>query len=212
MSGVVIDTRTGPVVNADGPGNQPLRQGRTAELVTVDGHSRYYEPVSRRSTFNARAVVTAPVIYTTSAGTGGPMLWNPPGSGVNAAIIGVSAAMTTSSTVATALGLTGGTNQLVAPTSTTAIDSASNNYIGGAASLCTTYRVGTPSAAGTFLIPLFVMGTGAITVDAAANKFLDYGGLLVIPPGCWASIAAAATASTAVLQIGLFWEEVPISV
>jgi hypothetical protein len=38
-------------------------------------HGRFYEQASRGNIYTAHAIVTA-VIYTTAAGTGGPLLWN----------------------------------------------------------------------------------------------------------------------------------------
>ena len=113
----------------------------------------------------AQAIVTAPVIYTTAAGTGGPLLWNPPTSEVNAVILGVSFGITVVTTVAAALGLTGNSGQTVAPSSTTAIDGRANLKIGGAAGACTPYRVGTVAVAGAFLLPFAHLHTGALTVD-----------------------------------------------
>ena len=83
-------------------------------------------------------------------------------------------------------------------------------YLGGPASNCTTYRVATPSTAGGFLLPLGQVHTGALSVDTSPFIWIDIGGALVIPPGSWASIAASATLTTAVMQLGMIWEEVPV--
>lgn len=193
------------------PGTNPtLRQGTDSELIVQELHGRYYEQAVRRNLFMAQAIVTAPVIYTTAAGTGGPLLWNPPASGVNAVILSVGFAITTSPTVAAALGLTGNTGQVVAPTSTTAIDSRANLYLGAAASNCTPYRVGTPLSAGNFFLPFAHLHTGALTVDNLGVGWIDLGGAIVVPPGGWCSIAASATATTTVAQLSMIYEEVPV--
>lgn len=186
------------------------RSGRLGDQVVSELNGKYYEQVSRGRTFHARAIVTAPVIYTTAAGTGGPLIWNPSNSGVNVAILAVTCGITVVTTVAAALGLTGNTGQTSAPTSTTAIDSSGNCLVGGAASASTAYRVGTPANAGAFLIPLLALHTGALTVDTGMMGFIDVAGLLVIPPGAWGSIAASATATTTVAQLGLVYSEIPI--
>ena len=160
--------------------------------------------------FMAQAIVTAPVIYTTAAGTGGPLLWNPPTCEVNAVILGVSFGITVVTTVAAALGLTGNSGQTVAPCSTTAIDGRANLKIGGAAGACTPYRVGTVAVAGAFLLPFGHVHTGALTVDTTGVAFVDIGGALIVPPGAWCSIAASATASTTVGTFGMVYEEVPV--
>lgn len=175
--------------------------------------SSFYDLARQGQVFSARAVVTAPVIFTTAAGTGGPLLWN--GSKlsdrrVNAIILGVTCAITTVTTVAAGLGITGGSGQTSAPSSTTAIDTTANLLIGGSPSRCTTYRVGTPSAAGTFFLPLLSLHTGALTVDNTGYGLFEIGGLIVVPPDSWCSISSSATASTTVAQLGLIWAEVPI--
>mgnify|MGYP004704262161 CR=1 FL=1 len=175
------------------------------------GSSSYYDLCKNQQVFAARAIVTAPVIFSTAAGTGGPLLWNNSGSSdeeVDAVILGITCALTTVTTVAAALGLTGGAGQTSAPGSTTAIDTVANLNIGGPSPRCNTYRVGTPSAAGGFFLPLLGLSTGALTVDNELLGFIDIGGLVIVPNGSWASIAASATALTTVAQIGLIWAEI----
>jgi hypothetical protein len=208
---VLLDTRTGPIVQVDGAGDQPLRQGRLGALIVSDGHGRYFEQASRRAMFNARAIVTAPVIFSTAAGTGGPFLWNGT-STVNAVLLGIGIANTTAATTTNfALGLTGNTGQTSAPTGTTAIDSSGNCYIGGAVPQCNVYRVATPTNAGGFFLPFgHCHLPAALSVDTAMMDWIDLAGMIVVPPGAWVSIAASATATAAVLNMTLLWEEVPI--
>lgn len=199
----------GPQLAADGAviGS---RAGRLGDQIVSELNGRYYEQTSRSRTFGAFAIVTAPVIFSTAAGTGGPLVWNPPTSGVNLAVLAITCGITVVTTVAAALGLTGNTGQTSAPTSTTAIDQRTNCLIGGQASISTPYRVGTPTNAGGFFMPLLQLGTGALTVEDVNMGFIDIGGLIVAPPGSWVSIAASATATTTVAQLGMFYAEVPV--
>jgi hypothetical protein len=57
-------------------------------------------------------------------------------------------------------------------------------------------------------MPFADLHTGALTVDTSNVRFVDLGGVIIVPPGAWASVAASATATTTVAQIGLIWEEV----
>jgi len=177
-------------------------------------NSSYYDLCSRKLVFNAYAAVTAPVIYTTAAGTGGPLLWNGSVQGgphqVNAVILGVTCALSVVSTVAAALGITGNSGQSTAPATTTPITSVGNNWVGGPPSLCTTYSVGTPTNAGNFFLPLIQLGTGPLTVADNTLGFIDLAGMVIVPPNSWISIAASATATTTVAALGLIWAEVPI--
>ena len=73
-----------------------------ANLSYGTGSSSYYDLARRQQVFIATANVTAPVIYTTAAGTGGPLLWNnsvPAGiKRVMALLLAVGVSMTTVST------------------------------------------------------------------------------------------------------------------
>jgi hypothetical protein len=201
--------KVGPQSGSDGT-DTPMRLGRSGEQIVTELHGRYYEQAVRGKLFMAQAIVTAPVIYTTAAGTGGPLLWNPPTSGVNAVLLAVSMGITVVTTVAAALGITGNTGQTAAPSTTTAIDGRSNLFLGAGASACTPYRIGTVTNAGGFLLPFASLHTGALTTETGVVGFVDIGGMIVVPPGSWASIAASATASTTVGTFGMIWEEVPV--
>lgn len=175
----------------------------------------YYDWARKGKVYCAYASVTAPVIYSTAAGTGGPLLWNgsAAGSQVNAAILAVGVGVTTASGAASALGLTGNSGQTSAPSSTTTIDGIANLFIGGGIGTtpaCTAYRVGTVTNAGNFFMPTHTLDTGAITTLVSSMSWVDIGGLVVVPPNSWTSVAAAATATSAVCKIGLIWVEIPI--
>ena len=185
------------------------RGGRAGEQMVSELQGRYYEQAYRGNLYVAHAIVTAPVIYTTAAGTGGPLIWNG-GTKTNVVVLAVGIGITVVTTVAAALGLTGNTGQSSAPSSTTAIDSRSNLFIGGAASNATPYRVGTVTNAGGFFLPLASLHTGALTVDNLGMGWIDVGGAVICPPGGWVSIAASATASTTVAQMAILYAEVPV--
>lgn len=187
-----------------------LRLGASGELVD-QLNGRYYEQVVRGNVFLARAVVTAPVIFSTAAGTGGPLIWNGT-TNRNVVLLALGFGLTVVSTVAAALGITGGTGQNVAPTATTAIDSTTNCLLGGAGSNATAYRVGTPAAAGSFFLPIGDLSTGALTTTEGAWNWQWLDGLIVCPPNAWISVAASATATTTVAQIAAIWAEVPTQI
>lgn len=156
------------------------------------------------------AAVTAPVIFSTAAGTGGPLLWNGSTTApVTAYLLGFGYACTTASTVAGALGITGNTTQPNAPTSTSAITNVKNLSIGGRAPSCTPYILGTVANAGNFFMPMVQVGTGALTVDNNQLTFVELGGAISIAQGSWASVAASATLTTGVFAMALIWQEVP---
>ena len=188
---------------------QPLRQGRLGDVIVSELMGRYYEISRSGRLFLAQAIVTAPVVYTVAASTGGPLLWNGT-STVNAVILAVGFGHTVTATVAATLGLTGNTGQVSAPTTTTAIDGSGSLFLGQAGPACSVFRVGTVVNAGKYLMPFADIELGAQTVETSAVKWIDIGGAFIIPPGAWGSVAASATATTAVLTIGLIWAEVPV--
>lgn len=180
-----------------------------ANLSYGNSGSSYYDLARQGRLFSAFASVTAPVIYSTAAGTGGPLLWNSTNDR-NAVLIGVTCAITTVTTVAAALGITGNKGQTSAPTSTAAVTTSGNCFVGGPAPKCNVYATGTVTTAGNFFLPLAQLSTGALTIDNFEDGFIPLDGLIVVPPNAWAAVSASATASTTVAKIGLIWAEVPI--
>lgn len=203
---MLSEIRTGVITSTDGAVNPGRADKQGCQVVTL-GHGEYTEASIRGNLFHAYALVTAPVVYTTAAGTGGPLIWN--GSTnklIN--ILSVQMGVAVVSTVAGALGLTGNTGQLSAPGSTTAIDAVANLYLGGAAPAATAYRVGTPTNAGNFFIPLFSVDTGALTAEFEVIGHVDVSGIVTVPPGGWVALAGSATLSTLQAKLGIIWEEI----
>lgn len=164
--------------------------------------------------YTARAIVTAPVIFSTAAGTGGPLLWNP-GQTIaapNKCVIRLRKlgySVTTASGVAGSIGLTGGFQGATAPSSTTAIDGAITNLMLGSTnpSQINAYRIGTVANAGGFFVPVVDVSTTALTALGDNLSWVDLDGIATVLPGYWIAVAGSATLTTAVLQIALVWEE-----
>jgi len=185
--------------------------GNVNELLTSNVLGEYAHLVKAGKVFSAYALVTAPVIYSTAAGTGGPLIWNRPGSGIDAHILAAGfGGLTTAATAAGSVGLTGNGGQVVAPTSTTAIDGIQNNLVGGGATqMGGVYRVGTPANAGVGIMGLAAVGTGAITAVEIAVAWVELKGTFIIPPGSWGSLAGNATLTAGVMALFLVWAELP---
>jgi hypothetical protein len=186
-----------------------MRLGRGGEQIVTELHGRYYEQTNRGNIFTAHAIVTAPVIYTTAAGTGGPLLYNPARADKKAVISAVGWGVSTVTTVAAILGLTGGPS--TAPSATTAIDSVKNCYLGGSAPS----HVGLSGRHGLGGRQLLASAPRSAHRRAhpstgAMHWASIVGGMLIVPPGYFISFAASATASTTVGTFGMIWEEVPV--
>jgi hypothetical protein len=184
--------------------------GLIGEPLLSEVMGRYSTLVKQGVVQTAYATLTAPVIFSTAAGTGGPLIWNKPSSGVDAHLLAVGFSSSVVTTVAGGLGITGAAGQTVAPSATTAIDASGNALIGGPASrMGGLYRVGTVTNAGAQLVPFAQFHTGALTVDTTGLlwQFLD--GIFICPPGSWISAAATATLTTLQVQVALIWAELP---
>lgn len=171
--------------------------------------ARYSNLVKAGKVFSAYATLTAPVIFSTAAGTGGPLLHNPANNTVDAHLLAVGFSTSVVTTVAGGMGITGNSGQSAVPSATTPIDAKFNHLIGGANPTCNVFRVGTVVTAGASLVPFAQFHTGALTVDTTGINWMDLGGLYIVPPGSWASPAATATLTTLQIQVALVWAELP---
>jgi hypothetical protein len=193
------------VFNNGASGPMAVRTGKTGEMMFSEVMPRYAELARKGRLFSAYAIVTAPVIWSTAAGTGGPLLWN--GGTANAYLIAAGFGTSVVSTVAGALGIATGTS--TAPGTTTAIDASGPLQAGGAAATVSAFRIGTVSAAASNFMPFAQVHTGALTVDSNGGQWTDLGGMIMIPPGKFASISGSATLTTLVAQLTLVWAELP---
>jgi hypothetical protein len=183
--------------------------GVIGDLIFSEVMGRYATLAKAQKLFYASVSVTAPVIYSTAAQLG-PMIWNRPGSGLDAHILAVLVSQpSTAYTVAGSIGW-GANLQPTAPTTPTAI-TPTNCYAGGPAS-----GMGAVNSVGTVLVlpvptflPLIAVNTGAISVTAIATSWMDVGGSVIVGPGTVGYVCGSATLSTGVAIIGLVWAELP---
>lgn len=185
-----------------------IPSGFFGELAVSELLARYSTLTKSSALFSAYATLTAPVIFSTAAGTGGPLIWNKPNSGIDAHILAVGFSTSVVTTVAGGLGLTGNSGQSTSPSATTVIDASGSLYVGGPTSqMGGVFRVGTVTNAGNIFMPFAQVHTGALTVDTTAITWMDVGGAMIIPPGCWGAVAGTATLTTLQAQIGIIWAE-----
>jgi hypothetical protein len=184
--------------------------GVVGELTISEVLGKYATLVKSQKVFYASASVTAPVAFST-AGQLGPMLWNKPGSGVDAHILAIAVSSpTTAATVAGSIGWAS-TVQPTAPTTPTAIV-AVNAYAGGGPS-----QMAAINSAGTVIVlpapifmPLIAVNTGAVSVSALSQTYLDVNGAFIVGPGNCGYVCGSATLSTGVFPlVGLVWAELP---
>lgn len=201
----LLKSAVGPQVNANGA--SPTVRGDVLGGLHVSGLlAPYYEAVRNGQVFGALAqTVTAPVIWSTAAGGGAPLVYNGT-SDKNVVLLAMGVGTLLASTVAGSLGIAMGLT--TAPSSTTAADARWNCLAGGAASAATPYRLGTVSAAATSFTPIIRASTTALTTEVGLS-FVELKGMFVIPPGGFAQIAGSATLTTLQMHGALIWMEVP---
>lgn len=172
-----------------------------------------YNFAGRGNVFCAYATVTAPAIYSGTA-QNGLLLWNGSavggGRGVTAFLLAASFAQSVVTTVAGAIGMTGAAGQPASPTGTTPITLVGQTAptIGAVTPACTPFLAGTVVNGGQFFQPLGHVHTGALTVDTEDDNTVHLGGMIAAGVSTWAGIAASATLTTAVMQLGLVWMEI----
>lgn len=152
----------------------------------------------------ANSSVTAPTAYTNAA-VNGLLLWNGSQQGILAALLGVSIGWTTAPGATWLMGVTVGSGQTSAPTSTTGITGSGNLNPAGPPSQCTAYNAGTVSNAGAIFHATHSISVAADVPVVPAWVPLD--GLIVIPPNCWAAVVGVAAIATMVAKISLVWAE-----
>lgn len=205
---MIIQSQAGSLPSArQTAGNPNNPAGILGEALVSEVNGRYANLAVNGKLMMATAFITSGVIYSTAAATGGPLLCNLTAN-LSAHLLAVTiGGITTANTVVTSIGITGNTGQAAAPGSPTAIDASGNALIGGGAPQMNVYRLGTVTNAGNRFLPLAPYSTQAVTVPQGGATWIDLGGAIIVPPGSWASVSFANTATTGVIQLGLLWAE-----
>lgn len=204
---------TGPTVAFPGAAFPTQQSGApfgiAGELLVSELSGKYATLVKSKRVFYTSAIITAPVIFSTAAQLG-PMIWNRPGSGVDAHILMVSVGSpTTASTVAGAISYASNI-QATVPTTATALTVMNAYSSGGVSSMGGVFSTATILVAPTNVpFPLVAVNTGAITTGALTTNIVDVGGALQVAPGSIGYICGNATLTAGVFTIGILWAELP---
>lgn len=209
-NGIVGNGRNGV---ADGT-DVVLRLGRNNELVTLQGGPDYWENLIRANSFMA-STGTAGVAPGTALSTTPPfVLYNPPNSGVIAAVCDAECAFVSGTLGAGNIVLAGIGLQAIVPASLgTVLTPTQPNLIGSSqAPSCKALQAPTLSAAPTLMRNLWYTGafvTNATQYFGEAKK--DLRGLVGVMPGgaiCIQEVGAAGT--TPLVMLSMSWVEIPI--
>lgn len=167
--------------------------------------------------FCSLSSITAPNAYSTTTALKGALLWNGTGplegsdnlSAVMAVILGVGIGWTTAPSATGVMGVAVGSGQTSAPSSTTQVTAVGNLRADVASNApgCGIYNGGTvTNAASAFL------ATHSISTAGAPSQpiWVPLDGLIVVPPGSFAVVAAQAAIASLVAEISLVWAEIPL--
>ncbi len=175
---------------------------------------KYATLVKTGKVFYTSAIITAPVLFS-SASQLGPILWNKPGSNIDAYILAVSVGSpTTATSVPGAIGWASNV-QSTQPTATNTAITAVNAYAGGGPSQLALVATNSGGAVGILPTPIFLpmvgVNTGAITTQVLAGpSYVDVAGMLIIGPGNVGYVCANATLTSGVFTIGVLWAELNV--
>lgn len=209
----------GPQTNPDSATPVTARGGRMGDQIVSELHGKYYEQNSRGNVYKGLSA-SAGIALIVPATTGGhPTLWNPTGSGVNASIIRLSLSYVSGANAPTAIEwaatLNAGSNVGTgSPIATFTTVNPSAGLVGGSVNNKVRWAptTNTFTAAPVFYEPT---GIGLDTMAAASTNApftinVDYDGMLGLAPGTALSLCTQAATTTALFQVMVVWEEVPI--
>jgi len=225
---IPVTGQAGPQAISDGVTTQPLRQGKTAELIVSELHGRFYEQAYRGNLFSGGlAALTSISNVTFTTGTLGATctpiagVWNPLGSGKNLSIL-----QATLAAIMTALQATGGgpyawaaaVGQNAITTGAAPVNRATLQKAGSVAKdmsgLALTGLVGNLTVlhgsslvgGSGYNIALLATAAGFQTHEESSVENLD--GSFIVPPGGVLALLASTTPVAHSALSALLWDEV----
>jgi hypothetical protein len=172
-------------------------------------HGRYYEQAVRKNIYFSLCVARATSLVSTSAI--GNIVYNPPDSGVNLALLKWASQILVTSATCTGIGLAIG-YQPTTPTTVTVADASGSTFLQQPTLLAgkaKAYAIATVLIA-PVMVTMLHHNTAAINTVGGDQFSDDFEGQLIVPPGhfiCCAATGAAAAASGHTSWLS--WEEVP---
>lgn len=207
-----------PLSATDG-NNYPLLQGKQMEAVVTELHGKYYTQTVRNNLFFG-STASAGIALIVPATTGNhPTLWNPQGSGVNLSVVRLVLSYVSGNNAPTAIewaATTGAGAQAATGspilTFTKVVPSPALIGGGGISKAFWAPAVNTYTAAPTFIYPagLSLDTMVAASTNAPFTIIVDYDGMFGVAPGSAVSLCTQAATTTALFQVAVFWEEVPV--
>jgi hypothetical protein len=223
---IQVSGQVGPQFLSDGTGLQPLRQGKTGELVVQELHGRFYEQAMRGGLFgfglSNTALVAANAIATGLTATAQPVIgvWNPFTSLVNLVLLQAVIVTTTIGNTAVAPGgymwvysmgnaaISTGSNPINQKTLQSPGGAMAKAFaVSTALTGLTNNLVALRAAA---ITPSLNAAGAATAVSLAMGQIRDdVDGAIIVPPGAVVGIMNQVSTVTMNVSVSLLWEEVP---
>jgi hypothetical protein len=190
-----------------------LRSGKTGELMVMAQHGNNYANTYRGNTFHAvsETPLAIPIKTTTTPKF---ILWNPYGSGINCTLIHYCLGYATGDNVAANIMLgvipnAGSWIRTGGPISAFATEHVHSGLLGAGEPSRVLFSVAATIVAATHFLPLGMsMMLLDITKSSSTSNFYDFGGTVIVPPGC-AVFSCASAATVATYNERLSWYEYP---
>ena len=200
------ETRTGPVVAADGT-ISPARGGKTGEVVVGDAHGRYREAVSRGAVFSGSVTGQVTTVGTAATYTG-LVLSNPIGSGYNLSVLAVGYSFIVAFTAAAHVGLMTGFHASTNVVHTVVVTPL-NQLIGGAAGVGRLDSSATLPIAGSVNSILASADTGLVTTaPVIPGGLVAIEGAIELAPGSYVAFYTSTASGAAGSAFSIGWEEI----
>lgn len=207
---IQISGQIGPQVSGDGVGAQPLRQGKSAELIVQELHGRYYESAYRRAMFSGSITGQVTSVGVTTIYTG-LALSNPIGSAVNLVLNKCGYAFTVAFAAGATIGLMTGFNSGINVTHSTPVTPRSQFFTGAGAGVGLLDSSATLPTAPTLNTVLGAGLTGAITTTPfGCAGLVDLEGSIILPPGAYCAFYTSTASGAAGGAFSFQWEETPV--
>lgn len=208
----------GPPANGAVTSGQAVsaRAGNEGDMITSQLHGELFEQTFRQNRFGAcmqAVLATALSTALTATYTGGLVLINPNGSGVNVSLQKAMLADIIAQTSVSAVGIGVGFST-TAVTATTPTNLARNKFLGGRVGQALAWSMAsvTLPVAMTLDTILATFSEGVITSDPGVMPgYFDLKGGIILPPGGYAAFVASAGLIASSYMLGFEWEEVPLT-
>jgi len=208
---MIAEGRIGVQLGSDGV-VQPARIGRTGEIIVGSAHGDFYEAVARQSVFTFSNAVAGVAPGTVLSTTPPLALWNPPGSGVNLALVKATMSYVSGTMGAGSIVFALVAQQATQPSGGTQLTGQSNLIGSTKTPIGKGFTGSTLASTPLILRPWGSFGPYLATSVLSERTFETINdGAMVVTPGGVLCVQGVATAGTTPLVIfAMVFEEVPI--